>query len=319
MAEHRTPGGGEEKPIVIYGAIACNLGIAATKFIAAVMTGSSAMLSEGIHSVVDTGNELLLLLGVHRSKRAPDELHPFGYGMELYFWSLMVAVLLFGLGGGFSIYEGVSRLRSPRPLESPTLNYIVLGIAFIMESISWIIASKGLRKRAGKKVTLWRAMRMSKDPAVFIVLAEDSAALIGLVIAAAGVFLSHLFGQVWDAIASIAIGATLAVVAVYLTFECKGLLAGESANPELVASIREVALTDSAVEAVQRPLTMHLGADEILLAMGVEFKPQLTAPDIIQAIDRLETQIREIDPRIRQIFIEAASFRRSRESIAKPR
>jgi cation diffusion facilitator family transporter len=312
MAEQRESGdcsAGEEKPIVVYGAIACNLGIAATKFIAAVITGSSAMLSEGIHSVVDTGNELLLLLGVHRSKRAPDDMHPFGYGMELYFWSLMVAVLLFGLGGGFSIYEGVSRLRTPRPLESPTLNYIVLGIAFIMESVSWIIASKGLRKRAGKGVTLWRAMRMSKDPSVFIVLAEDSAALIGLVIATVGVFLSHHFAQVWDAIASIAIGVTLAVVAVYLTFECKGLLAGESANPQLVSRVRDVASADPAVVAVQRPLTMHLGPEEILLAMGVEFKPELSAPEIIRAIERLEAHIRQVDSRIRQIFIEAESFR----------
>jgi divalent metal cation (Fe/Co/Zn/Cd) transporter len=230
-------------------------------------------------------------------------------GMELYFWSLMVAVLLFGLGGGVSIYEGVSRLRSPRPLESPTWNYIVLAVAFIMEAVSWVIAAKELRKRWGKNVTLWRAMRMSKAPSVFVVLAEDSAALIGLFIAGAGVFLSHYVGVVWDAIASIAIGITLGAVAVFLASECKGLLAGESADPELVSQIRDVASTDPAVKAVQRPLTMHLGPEEILLAMGVNFKPELSAQDIIRAIDRLEDRIRQVDPRIRQIFIEADSFR----------
>lgn len=298
-----------EKTFVVYAATAANLAIAATKFIAAFFSGSSAMLSEGIHSVVDTCNELLLLLGVHRSKRPPDELHPFGYGMELYFWSLMVAVLLFGLGGGLSVYEGVSRLRNPRPLQSPTWNYVVLGIAFIIEATSWSIAARSLRKRWGKDVSLWRAVRMSKDPSIFTVLAEDTAALIGLVIAALGVFLSHHVAPVWDAIASIAVGVTLASVASFLTFECKGLLAGESASPQLISRIRELASNDPSVQRVQRPLTLHLGPDEILLAMGVQFKRDLSRGDVIGAIDRLEAKIREADSRIKRIFIEAHSFR----------
>jgi cation diffusion facilitator family transporter len=298
-----------EKPFVVYGAIACNLGIAATKFIAAYFTGSSAMVSEAIHSVVDTGNELLLLLGLHRSKRPPDDGHPFGYGMELYFWSLIVAVLLFGLGGGLSVYEGIFRLRNPRQLENPTWNYVVLGIAFVMEATSWFIAARSMRKRWGRDVNLLRAVRLSKDPSVFTVLAEDSAAIAGLIIAAAGVFLAHHVSHVWDAIASIAIGVTLAGVAAFLTFECKGLLAGESANPQLVSRIRDLASADPAVTKVQRPLTMHLGPNQILLAMGVQFKSDLSGAEIISAVDRLETRIRQADSRIRQIFIEANSFR----------
>lgn len=298
-----------EKPIVVYVATAANLGVAVTKFIAAFVTGSSAMLSEGIHSVVDTGNEFLLLFGLHRSKRQADEMHPFGYGMEVYFWSLMVAMLLFSVGGGLSVYGGISRLRNPRPLESPTWNYVVLGIAFVMEGTSWTMAARSLRKRWGKEVPLWQAFRRSKDSSVFTVLAEDSAALIGLVIASAGVYLSHHVAHVWDAIASISIGVTLASVAAFLTYECKGLLAGESANPQLVSRIRELASTDPAVQRVQRPLTLHLGPNEILLAMGVQFKPEMSGTDVIGAIDRLEAKIREADSRIKQIFIEADSFR----------
>ncbi|MDB6056991.1 MAG: Cation efflux protein [Verrucomicrobiales bacterium] len=300
-----------EKPTVVYAAIACNLGIAATKFIAAFFSGSSAMLSEGIHSVVDTGNEVLLLIGVHRSKKPADELHPFGYGMEVYFWSLMVAVLLFGLGGGLSIYEGIARLRNPRPLESAMWSYIVLVGAFVIECVSWVIAAKELRKGPAKNMSLWRVIRTSKDSTVFLVLVEDSAALIGLTIAILGVFLSHHFGQVWDAIASIAIGIVLAGVGTFLMFECKGLLAGESAHPEVVSRICEVALTDAAVEQVQRPLTMHLGPDEILLAMSVQFRRGISGEDVIEAIARVESQIRTAEPRIKHVFIEADSFRKT--------
>jgi cation diffusion facilitator family transporter len=300
-----------EKPTVVYSAIACNLGIAATKFIAAFFSGSSAMLSEGIHSVVDTGNEVLLLIGVHRSKKPADELHPFGYGMEVYFWSLMVAVLLFGLGGGLSIYEGIARLRSPRPLEGAMWSYIVLVAAFVIEGISWVIAAKELRRGPAKDMSLWHVVRTSKDSTVFLVLVEDSAALIGLTIAIIGVFLSHHFGQVWDAIASIAIGTVLAGVGTFLMFECKGLLAGESAHPGVVSRICEVALNDGAVQQVQRPLTMHLGPDEILLAMSVQFRAGISGDDVIMAIARIESQIRSAEPRIKHIFIEADSFRRT--------
>jgi cation diffusion facilitator family transporter len=284
--------------------MAANVLIAVTKFVAAGFTGSSAMLSEGIHSVVDTGNQVLLLLGMSRSRKPPDETHPFGHGKELYFWSLIVAVALFGIGGGMSIYEGIGHLRNPHPLEDPRWGYGVLGACFLFEGVSWIVAFRALRTKVSRH-GFWRAVHRSKDPSVITVLFEDSAALAGLVIAFAGLFLSHHFQRpAFDGLASIAIGLLLAVVALFLAYESKGLLVGESAQPEVVQSIRELASAVPAIEKVRTLLTMHLGPEEVLLNLEVDMKPGLSVGDAAEAIRRLEQDIRARHPEIQRIFVE---------------
>jgi cation diffusion facilitator family transporter len=285
-----------DRPITVYGVIAANAVIAVSKFTAGTISGSSAMLSEGIHSVVDTGNELLLLLGIHRSKKPADELHPFGYGKELYFWSLIVAIPLFGLGGGMSI-------------QDPNWNYVVLGIAFVAEGTSWAIALKKLLEKRKEGQGLWQALRTSKNPAVFVVLAEDSAALAGILIAFLGVLLGHrLRNPYLDGTASIIIGFILAAVAGFLAYESRDLLVGESADVDVVQSIRKVAGADPAVLGVSRPLTMHFGPEQVLLNLDIEFRPDLSASQITAAIDRLEAGIRRERPSIKRIFIEAESL-----------
>lgn len=293
------------RPVAVYGALAANLAIAIVKFIAAVITGSSAMISEGIHSVVDSGNQLLLLFGIHRSRKPPDENHPFGHGKELYFWSLIVAIVLFGVGGGMSIYEGVLHLQHPSELRDPTWSFAVLAAAFVFEMISFVIAFREFRREVGGK-SLWRAFRTSKDPSVFTVLAEDTAALAGLVVAFVGVYLTWLFREpAWDGAASIVIGGLLALVAVFLARESKGLLVGESADMELVREARGLIESDAAVERVEQALTMHLGADQILLAVDAVFRPQLSARELVEAIERIEGKIRLRHPAIQRVFLEA--------------
>jgi cation diffusion facilitator family transporter len=302
--------GSSEQPVTVYGAMAANAVIAVSKFAAGLISGSSAMLSEGIHSVVDTGNELLLLLGIHRSKKPADQLHPFGYGKELYFWSLIVAILLFGLGGGMSIYEGITHLQHPAVIQNPAWNYVVLGIAFIAEGTSWAIALKKLlgKKRRGRG--LWQALRASKNPAVFVVLAEDSAALAGILVAFLGVLLGHrLQNPYLDGTASIIIGLILATVAGFLAYESRDLLLGESADADVVQSIRKVAGADPAVLGVSHPLTMHFEPEQVLLNLDIEFRPDLSASEITAAVDRLEAGIRRERPSIKRIFIEAESLR----------
>jgi cation diffusion facilitator family transporter len=299
-----------ERPITVYGAIAANAVIGVSKFAAGIVSGSSAMLSEAIHSVVDTGNELLLLLGIHRSRKPADELHPFGHGKELYFWSLIVAILLFGLGGGMSIYEGISHLRHPAVIKDPTWNYVVLGIAFIAEGTSWAIALNKLlaRRKAGQGI--WQTVRASKNPAVFVVLAEDSAALLGILVAFLGVLLGHTLRNPYlDGAASIIIGLILATVAGFLSYETRDLLVGESADADVLQSIRRLAEADPAVVGVSRPLTMHFGPDQVLLNLDIEFRPDLSASEITAAVDRLEAGIRKERPSIKRIFIEAESLK----------
>ena len=299
-----------EKPIAVYGAAAANGVIAITKFVAAGFTGSSAMAAEGIHSVVDTGNQLLVLFGIRRSKTPADERHPFGYGKELYFWSLIVAMLLFGIGGGMSIYEGIRHFRHPAELGDPTWNYWVLGIALVVESIAWWLALKELLKSQGER-SLWQALRESKDPAVFIVLGEDTAAMLGLIVAFFGVYLGHRFDNpAFDGIASIIIGFILAAVAVFLAYESKGLLIGESADLKVVRGVQEIGRQDEAVEEVAPPLTMYLAPREVLLTLEVDFKNNLSAEEVEQAVDRIEKRIREAYPQIKRIFIEAESLKR---------
>jgi len=298
--------------LVVYGAIAANLGIAVTKFLAAASTGSSAMLSEGIHSTVDAGNGMLLLVGIDRSQRAATAEHPFGHGKELYFWSLIVAVLIFGVGGGVSAYQGIVHILHPEPMGDPAWNYVVLGAAALFEGTSFAIALREFVK-SKREPSLWDSFRASKDPTTFTVLAEDAAALVGLLIAALGVWLSHTFDSpAIDGAASIAIGLLLAGVAVLLIRESRSLLVGEGIRPSTAATICELAGKHPHVRSVTRPLSMYLGPDEVLVVLDVEFEPDAGAEDIASAVRRIEADIRERFPVIKRIYIEGRSADRPR-------
>lgn len=295
----------------IYAAIVGNFAIAVTKFIAAGISGSAAMLSEGIHSLVDTGNGGLLLFGLKRATRSADATHPYGYGKEVYFYTLMVAVLVFALGGGVSIYEGIHHiLESLDPahaveLGDPTLSYIVLAIAIVFESIVWWIAWKEFHQIKGSR-TSWAYIKGSKDPTLFAVLLEDSAALAGLVVALIGISLSQALEMpVLDGAASVIIGLILCVVATLLLRESKGLLVGEAADPEVVAAIRQLTQDDPAVNEVVRALTLHMGPTSVLLTIDADFNDGLSAEEVEEAIDRMERRIREAHPEVKYIFIEA--------------
>ncbi|MDX6531613.1 MAG: hypothetical protein QOH41_3903 [Blastocatellia bacterium] len=296
-----------ESRTAIFAAIAGNLAIAATKFFAAFFTGSSAMLSEGIHSLVDTGNGWLMLLGFRQSQKPPDADHPFGHGKELYFWSLVVAILIFALGGGMSVYEGVTHLSHPQVHHS-IWNYLVLGFAIVFESLSLYFAYRAFRKEmSGQGV--FETIRSSKDPTTFTVLFEDTAALLGLLVAFVGIFLGHWLNNPYlDGVASIVIGVILAVVAAFLAYESKGLLIGEGVDPVVLASIRSIAAADPAVAEVRKSLTMHFSPDDVLLTLDLGFKKHLTAEKIAAAVNRLEKQIRDQHPEIKHIFIEAKSL-----------
>jgi len=297
--------------LVVYGAIAANLAIAVTKFVAAASTGSSAMLSEGIHSTVDAGNGTLLLVGIARSQRVATAEHPFGHGKELFFWSLIVAVLIFGVGGGISAYQGILHLLNPQEMGDPTWNYVVLAAAALFEGTSFAIALREFVKTK-RESSLWGSFRASKDPTTFTVLAEDAAALVGLVIAAFGIALSDAFdAPAFDAAASILIGLLLAGVAVLLIRESRSLLVGEGIRPSTAATICELASKHPRVRSVTRPLSMYLGPDEVLVVFDVEFEPDAGAEDIASAVRRIEADIRERFPVIKRIYIEGRSGVRS--------
>src|SRR6185312_7338141 len=286
-----------ESKTAIFAAIIGNLAIAATKLVAAYFTGSSAMLSEGIHSIVDTGNGGLLLLGLRQSKKPPDDNHPFGHGKELYFWSLIVAIMIFALGGGMSVYEGVTHLRHPH-MSDPTWNYVVLGFAILFESISFFFAFKAFRKELGAEGVL-QSIRNSKDPTTFTVLFEDTAALLGLLVALVGIFLGHVLENPYlDGTASIVIGLILGGVAAFLAYETKGLLIGEGVSRETLTSVRAMVRHDDAVDEVKKSLTMHFGPTDALLALEVRFKRHLKSTQIAEAINRLEAEIRAKHPEI---------------------
>jgi len=298
-----------ESKTAIFAAIGGNLAIAIMKFAAAAFTGSSAMLSEGIHSLVDTGNGGLLLLGIHKSKQPADATHPFGYGKELYFWSLIVAVLIFGVGGGISIYEGITHLIHPSPLEDPFWSYVVLGLAVVFESIVFVIAFRAFQALKGEDENIWQAIKSSKDPTTFTVLFEDAAALLGLIVAFAGIFLAHYFNNPYlDGAASILIGVILASVAVFLAYESKGLLIGEGADPETLENIRKLAEAAAGVEKVINPLTMYFGPRTIWLTVDIEFDKKLSAMEVEEAVDCLEKNIRSQYPDIKHIYIEAGAI-----------
>jgi cation diffusion facilitator family transporter len=297
----------ESKKAVV-AAIIGNAAIAVIKFIAGSITGSSAMISEGIHSLVDTGNGGLLFHGLRRGARPADAHHPFGHGMEVYFWSLIVAVSIFGIGGGMSIYEGILHVQHPSPLERPTINYIVLALAVVFESFSFSVAWKAFRKHRGPRRTL-AAIRHGKDPSLFTVLFEDAAALLGLVVAFIGIFLSHQMEEpVIDGAASIVIGLILVCAAGWLAYESRSLLVGEAADPQMVGDLRAIVLADPAVTDLGVLLTMHLGPDEVLLNIEVQFTPGLPAEEIHAAVHRIEERIAEPYPEVSRIFIEVEAL-----------
>ena len=301
-----------ESRTAIFAAIIGNVAIAVTKLIAAYFTGSSAMLSEGIHSLVDTGNGGLLLHGIRKSRKPADANHPFGHSKELYFWSMVVAILIFALGGGMSVYEGVTHLTHPPHVSDPTWNYVVLGLAFVFESGSSFFAYKAFRKEMGGR-RAFETIRASKDPTTFTVLFEDTAALLGLIIAFVGIFLGHqLHNPYLDGVASIVIGVLLACVAGFLAYESKGLLIGEGVDEKTLKSIRSIAREDGSVAEVRKSLTLHFGPQDVLLALDIRFKKQLRAEEIAAAIDRIEREIRAQHPAIQHIFIEAKSLRKSK-------
>jgi cation diffusion facilitator family transporter len=294
---------------VIVAALLGNLSIAVAKFGAASVTGSSAMLSEAIHSTVDTGNQWLLLYGIRRARRPPDARHPFGYGMEIYFWTFVVAMLVFALGSGLSLYEGIKHVRNPRPLEDPTVNYVVLGVAALFEAGAWGIAFREFNRRRGR-IGLLAAVIRSKDPTVFTVLFEDSAALLGLTVAAVGIFASHTLDMpVLDGVASIVIGLILAGTAFLLAYESKGLLIGESAHPETVAAIRDLLSGDERIVRTNEVLTMHLGPTDVLLNLSLDFRDDLSSADVERYISEMEARIKERHPEVTRVFIEAQSWR----------
>ncbi|MEE2740624.1 MAG: cation diffusion facilitator family transporter [Pseudomonadota bacterium] len=289
--------------IVLYGALAANVGIAIAKFVAAGISGSSSMLTEGVHSLVDSGNQLLLLYGQRQARKGPDHAHPFGYGRELYFWAFIVAILIFALGAGVSIYEGFVHIREPEPLRDPTINYVVLGVALLLEGASWTIAVREFDAKRGD-TPWWTAVRRSKDPAGFIVLFEDSAALLGLVVAGIGVSVSHYVGDARiDGVASIMIGAILALVALLLAREAKGLLIGESADPAIIAQVRALLEGYAAIQSVNHVRTIHTAPDAVFVAISADFADDLSMGEGEGLIETIETQLKAAMPQLASIYI----------------
>lgn len=289
--------------LTLFAALAANLGIAVAKFVAASISGSSAMLTEGFHSVVDSLNQLLLLYGQKRSARPPDARHPFGYGRELYFWSFVVAILIFATGAGLSIYEGVKHIAEPDPIRSPLINYVVLAISLLLEGTSWFIAMREFDAARGD-LGWWQAIRRSKDPPSFIVLFEDTAALFGLLVAGAGITLSLIMGDPrWDGVASVVIGCALAGVALALARESKGLLIGEPADPALEAAVRAAVDRRPEVTGVNEIVTIHLGPRNIFVGLSVDFEDRVPAGRIEAMVAEVETELRARWPSIRAIYI----------------
>ena len=294
---------------VIFAALIGNFLIALTKFIAFFVTKSSAMLSEGVHSIVDTGNQVLLLYGLHRARRPADELFPFGHGKEVYFWGFIVAIMIFTLGAGVSFYKGIHHLVHPTPIQNPNLNYIVLACAMLFEGAAWSLALTEFTKTKGKWGYL-EAVQRGKDPSMFVVLFEDSAAILGILVAFAGIFLSHITGNsVYDGAASVIIGLILAGTAAWLAYEIKGLLIGESALPEIVKGVREIAKSFPKITHVNEILTLHMGPNFILLNLSVDFTDSLMAGDLEDTVSRLDSQIKQAYPKIKRVFVEAEARR----------
>jgi len=290
--------------IAVYSALFANFAIAITKFVAAAVTGSSAMVSEGIHSVVDTCNEVLLLLGIHKSKRPADEKRPFGYGKDLYFWSFIVSLLIFAIGAGISFYEGFSHLKHPTTIKDPFWNYIVLGFALVFDGASLGIALREFNKERGDQ-SFWQAVKKSKDPTNFVVMFEDAADVLGLIVAFAGVFLGQYFQNAYfDGISSIIIGLILTAVSVVLARESYSLLMGETASPDVLQHVKELASGEPEVIKVTHPRSMFLGPEEIVLVLNAIFIEELSTKQITAAIERIKTNIQNQYPFFKQIVIE---------------
>jgi cation diffusion facilitator family transporter len=294
--------------LVVVADILGGLAVAAVKFVAAAVTGSSAMLSEGIHSLIDTGNGVLLWVGLKLSRRPPDDSHPFGHGLELYFWSLIVAIFLFAVGGGMSVYEGIGQIRRPHPMDDPTWNYVVLGCAGVFEAVVLAISIRNFgRRRRGRGV--WATIHGSKDPVGFTVMFENIAATLGLVVAFIGVFLSHRFGiPELDGLASVVIGVILAAVSVVLIHESRSLMLGEGADPDAVSDVRRLVESDAAVVRACKPLSMYFGPDQILIALDVQYRSGLSSQELEKAVDRIEAAVRNRLPQVKHIFLEAESI-----------
>ena len=283
--------------------------IAVSKFIAAGLTGSSAMLSEGIHSTVDTGNQILLLYGLRRAAKPADEFFPFGYGKEVYFWSFVVAILIFAVGAGVSIYEGIHHLIQPQPLENFLMSYIVLGAAVLFEGAAWFFAFKEFSKIKGTRGYI-EAVQKEKNPTVFVVLFEDSAALLGLIVAFVGIAFGQLTGDVrYDGMASILIGCILGATAIWLAYETKGLLVGESASPEVVKDIRRIASGQPGIDYVNEILTLHMGPEFILVNISVDFKDAISAEMVERSVQTLDHQIKQAHHLVKRVFIEGEARR----------
>ena len=290
---------------VIFAALAGNTLIAITKFIASAVTGSSAMLSEAIHSLVDTGNQGLLLYGLKRAQRPADRDFPFGYGKEIYFWSFVVAIMLFALGAGVSFYEGLHRVMDPQPMSNVLVNYVVLGLAIVFEGGSFFVALREFNKTRGRKGIL-QSVHEGKDPTLFVVLFEDSAAMAGLLVALVGVTLSHFTGNtVFDGIAAMVIGVILGLTALWLAIETKGLLIGESANQPVVQGIRKLVAGQEEVVQVNEVLTMHMGPEFVLVNISADFDDSVPADRVERAIAALDREIKKQFPRVKRVFVEA--------------
>jgi len=289
---------------VIYAALVGNAAIAVTKFWASFYTGSSAMLSEAIHSLVDTGNQVLLLYGLKQSQKVADKSHPFGYGREVYFWSFVVAIIIFAVGSGVSIYEGIHKLSNPEAVTNPLVNFIVLGLACVFEAIVLYVAVKEFNRVRGSMGFI-QAVRTSKDPALFTVLFEDIAAMSGLIVALVALIIAEYAGLVWmDGVASIIIGVILALTAMILAYETKALLIGESAAPELDKAVRSIIGKSKAVNLINELRTMHMGPNDILLAVSLDFVDGQKVSAVENAITDIERQIREQFPDVKRVFIE---------------
>lgn len=303
---------------VIYAALVGNFLIALTKFVAAFFTGSSAMLSEGIHSTVDTGNQILLLYGIKRASQPPTPEHPFGYGLQLYFYTFVVAILIFGLGAIVALWNGIAKINNPQPIENNWINYTVLIVSIIFEGIVWAIALRAFNKMRGNRRII-ECIRGSKDPTLFTVLFEDSAALLGLLVALIGVFLCQVLDMpIIDGIASIIIGLILVFTSGFLAYESNSLLTGESADKETREGINKIVLAEPNVDRINESMTMHFGPDEVLVTLSVEFKDKLNSAELKNTVTEIEQKIKLAFPSVFRIFIEAQNYE-AHFSIMKPK
>jgi cation diffusion facilitator family transporter len=298
-----------EATVVVVAAIISNVFVAIIKIIAALLTRSSAMIAESIHSVVDIGNGLLVAFGMRQSRKPADEHHPFGYGLELYFWTLVVAISIFGIGGGMSLYEGITHLRDPILLEHVTVNYVVLGLSALFEGSALVVAIRNFRRAKGKKRTAYSFIRTSKDPSLFTVVFEDAAAMIGLLMAFLGVFLGQVFDNPhFDGAASVGIGLLLMTVAFFLARESKDLLVGEGVDKHVQTHMEELVLSVDGVKQIGALRSLYLGPNNLLINLDVNFAKGMRAERIDETIAEIENTLTAEYPEVKNIYIEVASL-----------